>query len=125
MPQAQNTGVPSKTTLALTTTYTSSGAGVTGKLITYAGALGSAGTSVIYGVLQQDCVQNDTVSVAVGGLVEVLSGAAVAVGAAVVSDSAGRGVTATAGDKIFGRAVSAAAAANQKFQVLITREGTN
>jgi hypothetical protein len=55
----------------------------------------------------------------------VLSGAAVAVGALVGSDAAGKGITVAAGTQSIGRAMSATTAANQRFQVYITREGTN
>jgi hypothetical protein len=56
---------------------------------------------------------------------EVLSGGAVAIGALVGSDATGKGITVAAGTQSIGRAMTATTAANQRFQIYITREGTN
>jgi Uncharacterized conserved protein (DUF2190) len=128
MPAPKDQGVPVNVIQSLTMQYLSATPAVAGQMVDYTGNLvTAAGTVPIYGVLRDDAVQNRYVSVAVAGLVEVLSGGAIAAGSAVASDATGKGVTAAVGQHSIGRVVpgSAATAANQKIQVLITREGTN
>lgn len=53
------------------------------------------------------------------GMVEVCSGAAVTVGDYVMSDSTGRAVTATSGNKVLGKCVKGCSNANEKVDVLL------
>ena len=58
-----------------------------------------------------------------GGIIPVLAGAAVAVGADVTTDAAGKFVTATSGDAIVGRSVTAATDADEFFGIQFTFKG--
>ena len=107
--------------------------------ITYAGTLPAlAGTAVdfnrvpvvstatpAFGILEFDVVLGQDVTISVAGICQMISGAAVPIGSAVMVDATSRAVAGTPGLQLFGRALSAATAAGQKIQVLITREGTN
>lgn len=128
MPAPKDQGVPVNVTQSLTMQYLSATPAVAGQLVDYLGNLVVAiGTTPIYGVLREDAVQNRYVSVAVAGLVEVLSGGSITTGSAVGSDTTGRGIGVGAGNHSIGRVIpgSSASGAGQKVQVLITREGTN
>lgn len=122
MPLAKDTGVPTHSLQNLSRTYTGAAPAVAGQLIGWDGNLA---TSTIMGVLLDDAVQNQTVSVGMAGLHECLSGTAVGIGSPIGVDGAGRGVPVAAGLQTIGRAMSATTNANQKFQIYITREGTN
>lgn len=124
MPLAKDTGVPTQSLQNLSMTYLSPAAATAGQLVGWDGLL-STGATPIRGPLLGDAIQNQTASVGMSGLHEVLSGAAVAIGALVGSDATGKGVTVGAGVQSIGRAMTATITANQKFQVYITREGTN
>ena len=108
--------------------------------ITYAGvAPAAAGTAIgfdrqiagnagqpAFGILEFDAVTGQDVTIAIAGICQCISsGGGIFIGNAIVFDSFGRATTVAAGVQIFGRALSAATAAGQKIQVLITREGTN
>lgn len=58
-------------------------------------------------------------SVVVAGITKVVAGAAVAAGANVASDAAGKGVTATAADQINGIALTAASGANELITIVV------
>lgn len=124
MPLARDTGVPTQSLQSLSMIYLGVAAALAGQLVGWDGLL-STGATPIRGALIDDAVQNQTVSVGMAGLYEVLSGAAVAIGALVGADATGKGVTVAAGTQSIGRAMTATTAANQRFQVYITREGTN
>ncbi|MGL4619156.1 MAG: DUF2190 family protein [Chroococcidiopsis sp.] len=124
MPLARDTGVPTHSLQNLSMTYASPTSALVGQLVGWDGLL-STGATPVKGVLLDDAVQNQTVSIGMAGLHECLSGAAVAVGALIGSDGTGRGITVGAGVQSIGRAMTATTAANQKFQLYITREGTN
>jgi hypothetical protein len=124
MPVAKDTGVSTHSLQNLSMTYLSPTAALAGQLVGWDGLL-STGATPIRGPLIDDAIQNQTVSIGMSGLHEVLSGAAVAIGAFVGSDATGKGVTVAAGTQSIGRAMTATTAANQRFQVYITREGTN
>jgi hypothetical protein len=128
MPAPKDQGVPVNVTQSLTMQYLSATPAVAGQLVDYLGNLVVVnGTTPIYGVLRDDAAQNRYVSVAVAGLVEVLSGGALSAGQLVASDTTGKGIAAAVGQHSIGRVIqgSSATGANQKVQVLITREGTN
>jgi Uncharacterized conserved protein (DUF2190) len=125
MPAPRDQGVLVNVTQSLSITYLSATAAVAGQLVDYAGNLAVSAATPVYGVLRDDATQNRVVSIVTDGLVEVLSGGAVAIGNAICADATGRGAATGAGNQCLGRAVSAASAAGQRFQMLITREGTN
>jgi hypothetical protein len=127
MPAPKDQGVPVNVTQSLTMQYLSATPAVAGQLVDYTGNLVVSAATPIYGVLREDAVQNRYVSVAVAGLVEILSGATVSAGNAIGSDATGKGIFVAAGNHSIGRVIpgSSATGANQKVQVLITREGTN
>jgi Uncharacterized conserved protein (DUF2190) len=124
MPLARDTGVPAQSLQNLSMTYLSATAALPGQLVGWDGLL-STGAAPIRGPLLDDAAQNQTVSVGMSGLHEILSGAAVAVGSLIGSDATGKGIVVAAGTQSIGRAMTATTAANQRFQVYITREGTN
>ena len=124
MPLAKDTGVSTHSLQNLSATYLSLTAALAGQLVGWDRLL-STGATPIKGVLLHDAVANQTVSIGMAGLHECLSGGAIAVGALVGSDANGRGITVAAGTQSIGRAMSATTAVNQKFQIYITREGTN
>lgn len=124
MPLAKDTGVPAQSLQSLSMTYLSPAAALAGQLVGWDGLLSTGATS-IRGPLIDDAIQNQTVSVGMAGLHEVLSSGAVAIGALIGSDGTGRGIAVAAGVQSIGRAMSATTAPNQRFQVYITREGTN
>ena len=85
----------------------------------------AAGTmpDVIYtegGVAASEAVQG---AVPNGGAIKVLAGAAVAAGVDVTTDAAGKFITATTGDTIVGRSVTAAGAIDAYFKILFGNKG--
>lgn len=127
MPAPKDQGVAVNVIQSLTMQYVSGVPAVAGQLVDYTGLLVAAATTPIYGVLRDDVAPNRFASVAVAGLVEVVSGGALAAGNLVGSDGSGRGIAVAAGTQSIGRVIqgSSATTAGQKVQVLITREGTN
>lgn len=124
MPLARDTGVPTQVIQSLSVVWQGVTPALPGQFISWSG--NPVATLIpIKGVLQDDAVQGRAVSVAMAGVVEVLSGGAIAVGSIVGSDASNRGVVVAPGDQSIGRAMSATTAAGQKFQMYITREGTN
>jgi hypothetical protein len=115
-------GVPTNLLHQLTVIYISGLAGQAGMLVDWQG---NVGVGQIMGVLVEDTSTGKSAGVAMAGLVEVICGAAVAVGSPIGTDGAGRGIPVGAGAQIIGRAMSATTALGQKFQMYITREGTN
>jgi Uncharacterized conserved protein (DUF2190) len=124
MPLARDTGVPTQSLQNLSMTYLSPAAAIAGQLVGWDGLL-CAGATPIRGVLIDDAIQNQTVSVGMSGLHEVLSGGAITIGSIIGSDGAGRGIAQGVGPQSIGRAMTATTAPNQKFQMYITREGAN
>ncbi len=79
-------------------------------------------TTPVYGVTEFDCAIGDkAVTISVAGIVQVVSGAAFAEGAALTFDTTGWAITAVAGNRVFGFALTAAAAAGSKARVFISR----
>lgn len=125
MPAPKDFGVPTNVLHQLTVTMATAGGGLLGQPVFWDGQIATASTVSAMGLLVEDATVNKPCGVAMAGLCEGLAGAAVAIGAAVGPDATGRLVPVAAGSHVLGRAVSAATAAGQKFQVYITREGTN
>lgn len=75
------------------------------------------------GVLQDAPASGESASVMVDGVSKVVAGAAVVKGAEVMSSAAGKGITATAGSNIVGRALEAAGADGDIIAVLISKQG--
>lgn len=94
-----------------------------GHAVNYVGAQISTAGVAVHGIALQDGTSGVIGTVAVMGTCPAKVGAAVAVGAALATDTSGRLVTATEGQFIFARALQAAGAANEFIEVLITREG--
>jgi hypothetical protein len=82
----------------------------------------SAG-GVVYGVLQNDPILNAAATVMLDGATKMRAGTAIAAGAKVMSDSAGRAVTATTGLAIIGTCLLAAAAEGEIITVQLDRLG--
>ena len=122
MPLAKDTGLPTQSLQSLSRTYTGVAPAIAGQII---GWVGNLATATIMGVLLDDAVQNQTVSVGMAGLHECISGSGIGVGSPIGVDGFGRGVPVAAGFHTIGRAMTATTNANQKFQMYITREGTN
>lgn len=69
------------------------------------------------GVLWNDPASGRAASVVRGGEPMIYAGAAIAVGAEIASDAAGKAVTATSGDVILGEARTAAGGADEMVQI--------
>ena len=78
----------------------------------------SAG-EIALGVLQNDPEATQAATVAVGGVVRVAAGAAVTIGAEVMTDATARAITATATNVALGEALSGAGAAGNIISVLL------
>jgi Uncharacterized conserved protein (DUF2190) len=124
MPLARDMGVPTQSLQNLSMTYLSATPALAGQLVGWDGLV-TAGGGPIRGILVDDAVQGQVVSVAMAGLAEGLSATAISIGAAVGSDVTGKCITVAPGNPSIGRAMTAATGPNQRFQVYITREGTN
>jgi Uncharacterized conserved protein (DUF2190) len=124
MPLARDMGVPTQSLQSLSMTYLSPAPAVAGTLVGWDGLV-STGATPIRGVLIDDAIQNQTVSVGMAGVHEVLSAGAIAIGSLIGVDAFGRGLAVGVGSQTIGRAMSATNTGNQKFQMYITREGTN
>jgi hypothetical protein len=86
-------------------------------------ARNTANGGSVYGVLQNDPGLNQAATVMIDGMTKMRAGAAVAVGAKVMSDTAGRAITATTGLQVLGTALVAAAAEGEIISVQLDRLG--
>lgn len=125
MAAPKDSGVPTNTLHQLSITYASATPALAGQLVWWDGQLATSSAVSPMGILIEDATQNKTVVLAMAGLAEGLSGAAIAIGQPVGTDGTGKLIALGAGSHSIGRAMTAATASNQKFQVYITREGTN
>jgi hypothetical protein len=127
MPAPKDQGIPVNVTLSTTIQYTSATPAPAGSMVDFNGALPATGNTPVLGVLREDAVQNRYVSVALAGLVEIISGSAITAGDRVNSGTDGRALSSGAGAQAVGRIMPgySATAAGQRIQMLITREGTN
>jgi hypothetical protein len=123
MPAPKDFGVSTHVLQEFTFRYTAAPALPAGRLVNHGMTTVASSAEPLLGVLRDDVTQGRDVSVGLAGIVEVISGAAIGNGVAITSDAAGQGVVAGAGSYIIGRALSTTAAAGQRFQMLITREG--
>ncbi len=86
-------------------------------------AIAAAGEDAI-GVIQNDPdTQGLEATIAIGGVLRVIAGAAFASGIKLATDSAGKFVTATSGDQVLARAVEAATALNDEVAVIWDKTG--
>lgn len=97
----------------------------TGEVVTQA----NAGTDAIIGICQEEITAGDATSgriaaVQMTGISRCIAGAAVAIGATVMTDATGRVITATATNRQIGIAQQAAAAAGDHVDVFLTISGT-
>jgi hypothetical protein len=117
-------GVPSSVLHQLTVRYTGSAAtpALAGMIVDWNGNIG---TGQIMGVLVEDTSAGKDAGVVMAGIAEVLSNGVISVGQTVGTDGVGRGIVVSPGAQVLGRAMSGTTGPNQKFQVYITREGTN
>jgi len=90
-----------------------------------AGKIAAAGAGVnVFGVLYSNPVADQAGTVAIGGVVKVKAGAAIAnAGVKVMCDATGRAVTATATNHVAGESMEAAAAAGEVIRIRLT-DGT-
>jgi hypothetical protein len=77
----------------------------------------------IFGILQNDPALNQAATVMIDGVSKMRAGAALTVGAKVMSDAAGRAVLATTGLNIIGTCLIAAAAEGEIISVSLDRQG--
>jgi hypothetical protein len=108
-----------------TITYASATSALAGQPVDFARNLITTNNTPVFGILESDATQNKDVAIALQGICQGLSGGAIAVGNAIGCDGTGRLVAVAAGVVSIGRALTATTLAGQKFQLLITREGTN
>lgn len=73
------------------------------------GGLATAGTQILFGVVQQPAIIGDQVAACVSGVSKVRAGAAISKGARITSNASGRAVAAASGDVLIGYAKDAAA----------------
>lgn len=73
------------------------------------------------GVISEGKAAGLSSSIKTGNQVKAIAGAAVAIGAKVTPNAAGKFITAVAGDQVFGSAISAAGAADELFTIEIDR----
>ncbi|CAM5520813.1 DUF2190 family protein [Eoetvoesiella caeni] len=107
----------------LTLTVIAAGAVSAHRFVTFAGAQLAAAGGLALGVSTFDAVANDDLGVDVIGTTVVESGAAVAVGDAIVSDASGRAIEnpAVGTEAVLGYALDAATAAGEFIEVLLVR----
>lgn len=74
---------------------------------------------VIYGWSALPTVAGMAITLAVSGVVPVIAGAAIAMGAMVCSDAAGKAVTTASGKQVLGKALGAATGAGSVIPVLL------
>lgn len=79
----------------------------------------SAAGQRVLGILQNKPTANQGAGVAVGGVSKAVAAAAITAGALLTTAADGRLQTATSGQFVVGRAVSAAGAANQLVEILL------
>ena len=85
--------------------------------------LATSGGEMIFGILQNTPVQGDSCDVAIIGETKAVAGAAVTRGDLLMTDTAGRLITATATNHVIGQAKESAAAANVVFAVDLFKGG--
>ena len=88
-------------------------------------AVAGDGADAIGVLYDKPSAQGNAAQVRIGEVVQVAAGAAVSIGANVASDATGRAVTATTGEQIVGKALTAASAAGQLISVLWRPNGTS
>jgi hypothetical protein len=94
-----------------------------GRFVGYNGAeIATAGADA-YGVAESDGEIGEYVTVTVLGEAQVISAAAITVGAAISASANGRAQVATAGQRILGKALTATTAADQKLVIILEKAG--
>ena len=81
-------------------------------------------TTPVFGIAEFDAVPAGDLTIAVAGITQTISGAAIAIGDPLSFDVTSRAVPSVTGNSILGRALSVATGPGQKVQILITRGGT-
>lgn len=84
--------------------------------------LAGAGENAV-GTIQEGKVAGKHSTLMLSGITKVVAGAAVAAGAKVMSNAAGKGITATSTNHVVGVALTAAGAEDEVFAMHIGREG--
>lgn len=85
--------------------------------------LASTGGEAIYGILQNKPTAGQAADVGILGVTKAAAGAAVSAGAALMTDSSGRLITATSTNHRVGVALEAASAAGQLITVSLSGHG--
>jgi hypothetical protein len=127
MPAPRDQGVPVNVLQSFTMQYLGAAPLAAGTMIGYDGLV-ATGAAPIFGVLREDAVQNRHVSVAVAGMVEIISGPGFLLpGNMVGANATGQGIAVGAGSNSIGRIPPAGGTTltGARVQMLITREGTN
>lgn len=88
--------------------------------VTVAGAK-AVSPATAYGILLFPAVNAKEATVVVAGVVVGTSGAAITKGSPVMCDANGKVITATAGNEVFGIALTATSGANEDVKILIDR----
>lgn len=76
----------------------------------------------VFGIVLNDPRMNETATVAVQGVMKVMAGAAISIGAEVMTNASGRVITATADKRTIGEAMTAATA-NGEYVTVLLRSG--
>lgn len=106
----------------LKTTIIATGAITERRFITYADAQAGA-DAVVKGVSAMDAVAGDAIPATLIGIVDMISGGAIAKGDQVVSDANGQPVTKGAATNVAARALSATTGAGQRVSLFLFPKG--
>ncbi len=88
------------------------------RFVTFAGDYAGADGDAVYGVARTDGANGEIIAVDVQGRLEVEAAAAIAAGATLESDDAGRAQTRTGTHTIAGYALTAATAAGETIEIV-------
>ena len=123
MPLPRDSDLPVFTYHRHTVTYAGTVAALAGTAISYLRVPTLLPATPVFGIAEFDAVPGIDLTIAVAGITQVISGAAIAIGDPISFDATSRAITSAVGGSIFGRALSPATAAGQRVQILITRGG--
>ena len=124
MPLPRDNDLPIFTYHRHAITYAGTATALAGTAIAYAKVPAILPTTAVFGIAEFDAVPGGDLTIAIAGITQTISGAAIAIGDPISFDATSRAVPSVAGNLIFGRALSVATGPGQKVQILITRGGT-
>lgn len=124
MPLAREANLPGYNILRLTVAYNGVADAAMNTPIDYQGVPAILPGTPVYGLAEFDVAPGKDLTIIVAGITQSISGGIIAKGDPIAFDATSRAIPAIVGSNVFGRALTATTDAGQRFQVLITREGT-